>query len=58
MGQTRKADSNQIGKFRQLARELECDDDEEAFKAKVEKVLRAPKGATKAANDAVGKSRP
>ena len=33
----------QVDKFRKLARELECDDDDEAFKAKVAKVLNAPK---------------
>jgi len=28
--------------FEELARELECDEDEEAFKAKVERVLKSP----------------
>jgi hypothetical protein len=35
--------SGQVEKFRQLARELECEDDEEAFKAKFKKVATAPK---------------
>lgn len=33
----------QIDKFRALARELECDEDEEAFKAKVRKIAKAPR---------------
>ncbi|MDQ2861662.1 MAG: hypothetical protein M3T55_13280 [Pseudomonadota bacterium] len=33
----------QIDKFRELARELECDDDEEAFRAKFRKVATAPR---------------
>lgn len=33
-----KADSTQADKFRQLARELECDEDEAAFEDKVRKV--------------------
>ncbi len=38
-----KADSTQPDKFRQLARELECDEDEAAFEDKVRKVATAPK---------------
>lgn len=34
---------SQIDKFRDLARQLECDEDEEAFKAKVRKVATAPR---------------
>ena len=34
---------SQADKFRQLARELECDEDEEAFKAKLRKIARLPK---------------
>ena len=34
---------SQADKFRDLARELECDEDEEAFKAKVKKIATAPK---------------
>ena len=30
-------------KFRNVARELECDEDEEAFKAKLRKVAKAPR---------------
>jgi hypothetical protein len=37
-----KPDVPQIDKFRKLAGELECDEDEEAFKARVGKVLKAP----------------
>jgi hypothetical protein len=36
-------DSTQADKFRQLARELECDEDEAAFEDKVRKVATAPK---------------
>jgi hypothetical protein len=38
----------QIDKFRELARELECDEDPEAFKAKVKKIARAPRQAAPA----------
>jgi hypothetical protein len=34
---------NQADKFRDLARELECDEDEAAFEEKVRKVATAPK---------------
>lgn len=30
----------QIERFREMARELECDEDEEAFKAKLAQVMR------------------
>jgi hypothetical protein len=33
----------QLDKFKDLARELECDDDEEAFKAAVRKIGTAPR---------------
>ena len=33
----------QADKFRDLARELECDEDEEAFKAAVRKIGTAPR---------------
>ena len=33
----------QVDKFRQLARELDCDPDEDAFKAAVRKVARSPR---------------
>lgn len=33
----------QAGKFRDMARELECDEDEAAFDKKVRKVVTAPK---------------
>ncbi len=40
----RKGESmGQAEKFKRLARELECDEDEEAFKAKLRKVATAPK---------------
>ena len=35
----------QAEKFRDVARELECDEDPEAFKAKLRKVATAPKSA-------------
>jgi hypothetical protein len=35
---------SQVDKFRDLARQLECDEDEEAFKAKVVKVARSRRG--------------
>jgi hypothetical protein len=38
-----KAESQQADKFRDLARELECDEDEAAFDEKVRKVPTAPK---------------
>ena len=38
----------QVEKFRDLARELECDEDEEAFKAKLRKVATAPRPEPKA----------
>jgi hypothetical protein len=39
----RSTPEQQVANFRALARELECDEDEEAFKAKVRKVATAPK---------------
>lgn len=38
----------QADKFRDLARELECDEDEERFEATVKKVANAPKPDTQA----------
>jgi hypothetical protein len=35
-----------VAAFRDLARQLECDEDEAAFKAKVVKVARAPRSPT------------
>ena len=35
--------SDQSDKFRELARELECDEDEAAFEEKVRRVATAPK---------------
>ncbi|HEX3886090.1 MAG TPA: hypothetical protein VHW05_01240 [Phenylobacterium sp.] len=37
----------QLDKFKDLARELECDEDEEAFKAKLRQVAKAPKAPVK-----------
>lgn len=37
-----KHDSTQADKFRDLARELECDEDEAAFEEKVRKVAKSP----------------
>jgi hypothetical protein len=42
-----KAEQPQIDKFRQLARELEADEDENAFKAKLRKVAKAPRQEAK-----------
>ncbi len=36
----------QVDKFRKLARELDCDTDEAAFKAKLVKIARAPRQPT------------
>jgi hypothetical protein len=33
----------QAEKFKELARELECDEDEDAFKAAVRKIAKAPR---------------
>ena len=38
-----KAESDQSNKFRDMARELECDEDEAAFEDKVRKVTTAPR---------------
>lgn len=38
---------SQIERFKQAARALECDEDEDAFKAKLRKVATAPKPAGK-----------
>ncbi|MFL5297369.1 MAG: hypothetical protein ACJ798_13390 [Phenylobacterium sp.] len=37
----------QLDKFKELARELECDDDEEAFKAKLRQIAKAPREPVK-----------
>jgi hypothetical protein len=36
-------DTPQVDKFRELARELECDEDEDAFKEAVRKIGTAPR---------------
>jgi hypothetical protein len=36
-------DTPQVDKFRELARELECDDDEDAFDERLKKLATAPK---------------
>ncbi len=46
-------EKSQADKFRDLARDLECDDDEEAFKAKLKKVATAAKSPVKKSDDAV-----
>lgn len=44
MVERRRSESgSQVAKFKELARELECDESEEAFKAKLVKVARAGK---------------
>ena len=40
--------TSQIDKFRELAREIGADEDPEAFKAKLRKVVQAPRTAPKA----------
>ncbi len=40
-------EADQVDKFRDLARELECDEDEAAFKAKLRQVARAPRPPVK-----------
>jgi hypothetical protein len=42
MGSMSEKPKTQADKFRDMARALECDEDEEAFKAKLRKVARAP----------------
>jgi hypothetical protein len=37
-----KGEPTQIDKFKQAARELECDDNEEAFRSKLKKLTEAP----------------
>jgi hypothetical protein len=38
-----KAEQTQADKFRDLARELECDDDEAAFDEALNRIARAPR---------------
>ncbi|MGE3691191.1 MAG: hypothetical protein AB7F98_07415 [Novosphingobium sp.] len=38
-----KAVKTQLDKFKETARNLECDEDEDAFKAKLRKIATAPK---------------
>jgi hypothetical protein len=40
-------EKSQIDKFRDAARELECDDDEEAFAERVRRMATAPRPAQK-----------
>jgi hypothetical protein len=40
---TPSAEKPQIEKFRDLARELECDDDEDAFDARLKRIAKALK---------------
>jgi hypothetical protein len=42
-----KAEQPQIDKFRQLARELGADEDEDAFKAKLRKIAKTPRSPKK-----------
>jgi hypothetical protein len=46
MSPKREPPNQQAEKFKQLARELECDDDEKSFEDKVKKVATAPKALT------------
>ncbi|WP_172448495.1 hypothetical protein [Caulobacter mirabilis] len=45
MGNTKRdsGDQSQLERFRDLARELEADESEEAFEATVKKIVQAPK---------------
>ncbi len=43
MADKQQHETPQIDKFRDLARELECDDDEERFAERVKRIVRAPK---------------
>jgi uncharacterized membrane protein len=45
--QNRTATRDSKKTFEQLARELECDEDEDAFKAKLVKVAKAPRAPQK-----------
>jgi len=47
MTKSKTHEQTQADKFRDLARELECDEDEEAFKAAVRKVGTAPRESKK-----------
>lgn len=47
MPPTEKHETAQIDKFRDLARDLECDEDEAAFKAKFKEVVVAPPAKSK-----------
>lgn len=38
---TEKADQTQLDKFKEAARELECDDDPEAFKKRLGRLAKA-----------------
>ena len=44
---TEKPTESQIDKFRDLARELECDDDEAAFDEKLKRIATVPKPPAK-----------
>jgi hypothetical protein len=43
-----RTEKPQIDKFRELARELECDDDEAVFDEKLKRIATAPKPEEKA----------
>lgn len=43
-----KADQPQLDKFRDLARQLECDEDEARFEDQVRKIASAPKAGKEA----------
>lgn len=42
MGLGREDDKTQVERFREAARELECDDDPERFAERVRKITKAP----------------
>ena len=41
---TKKTDQSQLEKFKEAAREAECDTDEKAFEEALKKVAKAPPG--------------
>ena len=48
---TKPSPGEQVDKFRDLARDLECDEDEARFEERFKKVATAPRIPTKAAPD-------
>ena len=42
MGKPKLSEQSQLNRFKEAARELECDEDEETFKRALHKVVKAP----------------